>query len=54
MLHTKIVDTKKEKILTSNAEKFIKDSKFKRHKFYINVIDEQDVINEQARKLPRN
>ena len=28
MLHTKIVDTKKEKILTSNAEKFIKDSKF--------------------------
>ena len=27
MLHTKIVDTKKEKILTSNAEKFIKDSK---------------------------
>ena len=28
MLHTKIVDSKKEKILTSNAEKFIKDSKF--------------------------
>ena len=28
MLHTKIVDTKKEKILNSNAEKFIKDSKF--------------------------
>ena len=28
MLHTKIVDTKKEKILTTNAEKFIKDSKF--------------------------
>ena len=26
MLHTKIVDTKKEKILTSNAEKFIKGS----------------------------
>ena len=28
MLHTKIVDSKKEKILHSNAEKFIKDSKF--------------------------
>ena len=28
MLHTKIVDSKKEKILTSNAEKFIKNSKF--------------------------
>ena len=28
MLHTKIVDSKKEKILISNAEKFIKDSKF--------------------------
>ena len=28
MLHAKIVDSKKEKILTSNAEKFIKDSKF--------------------------
>ena len=28
MLHTKIVDSKKEKILTSSAEKFIKDSKF--------------------------
>ena len=28
MLHTKIVDYKKEKILISNAEKFIKDSKF--------------------------
>ena len=27
MLHTKIVDTKKEKILTLNAEKFIKDSR---------------------------
>ena len=25
MLHTKIVDSKKEKILISNAEKFIKD-----------------------------
>ena len=39
---------------------FIRDSKFKRHKFYINVkkeqdlINEQDVINKQARKLPRN
>ena len=28
MLHTKIVDSQKEKILTSKAEKFIKDSKF--------------------------
>ena len=28
MLHTRIVDSKKEKILTSNAEKFIKDSRF--------------------------
>ena len=28
MLHTKIVDSKKEKILTLNAEKFIKNSKF--------------------------
>ena len=28
MLHTRIVDSKKDKILTSNAEKFIKDSKF--------------------------
>ena len=28
MLHTKIIDSKKDKILTSNAEKFIKDSKF--------------------------
>ena len=28
MLHTKIVDTKKEKILILNAEKFIKNSKF--------------------------
>ena len=28
MLHTKIVDLKKEKILISNAEKFIKNNKF--------------------------
>ena len=28
MLHTKIVDSKKEKILTLNAENFIKDSKY--------------------------
>ncbi len=28
MLHTKIVDTKKEKILSSNAEKFNKASPF--------------------------
>ena len=28
MLHAIIVDYKKEKILTSNAEEFIKDSKF--------------------------
>ena len=28
MLHIKIVDSKKEKILNSNAEKFIKNSKF--------------------------
>ena len=28
MLHTKIVDVKKEKILSSNAEKFIQNSNF--------------------------
>ena len=28
MLHTKIIESKKEKILNSNAEKFIKNSKF--------------------------
>ena len=28
MLHTKIVDSNKEKLLVSNAERFVKDSKF--------------------------
>ena len=48
MLHTKIVDTKKEKILTSNAEKFIKDSKFGASIYFLgtvrNVNDNKTVI----------
>ncbi len=38
MLHTKIVDFKKEKILTSNAEKFIKDSKFGASIYFLGTV----------------
>ena len=38
MLHTKIVDSIKEKILTSNAEKFIKDSKFGASIYFLGTI----------------
>ena len=38
MLHTKIVDTKKEKILTSNAEKFLKDSKFGASIYFLGTV----------------
>jgi molybdopterin synthase catalytic subunit len=48
MLHTKIVDYKKEKILTSNAEKFIKDSKFGASIYFLgtvrNINDNKKVI----------
>ena len=48
MLHTKIVDSKKEKILTSNAEKFIKDSKFGASIYFLgtvrNINDNKKVI----------
>ena len=38
MLHTKIVDTKKEKILYSNAEKFIKESKFGASIYFLGTV----------------
>ena len=38
MLHTKIVDSKKEKILHSNAEKFIKDSKFVASIYFLGTV----------------
>ena len=38
MLHTKIVDSTKEKILTSNAEKFIKDSKFGASIYFLGTV----------------
>ena len=38
MLHTKIVHSKKEKILTSNAEKFIKDSKFGASIYFLGTV----------------
>ena len=38
MLHTKIVDSKKEKILTSKAEKFIKDSKFGASIYFLGTV----------------
>ena len=38
MLHTKIVDSKKEKILTSNAEKFIKDSNFGASIYFLGTV----------------
>ena len=48
MLHTKIIDSKKDKILTSNAEKFIKDSKFGASIYFLgtvrNINDNKAVI----------
>ena len=38
MLHTKIVDSKKDKIITSNAEKFIKDSKFGASIYFLGTV----------------
>jgi|TARA_B100001093_G_scaffold210822_1_gene202387 molybdopterin synthase catalytic subunit len=38
MLHTKIIDSKKEKILISNAEKFIKDSKFGASIYFLGTV----------------
>jgi len=38
MLHTKIVDFKKEKILISNAEKFIKNNKFGASIFFLGTV----------------
>ena len=38
MLHTKIVDSKKNKILTSNAEKFIKNSKFGASIYFLGTV----------------
>ena len=38
MLHTKIVDSKKEKILTLSAEKFIKDSKFGASIYFLGTV----------------
>ena len=38
MLKTKIVETKKEKILYSNAEKFIKDSKFGASIYFLGTV----------------
>jgi len=38
MLHTKIIDSKKEKILHSNAEKFIKDSKFGASIYFLGTV----------------
>ena len=38
MLHTRIVDSKKDKILTSNAEKFIKDSKFGASIYFLGTV----------------
>ena len=38
MLHTKIIDSKKEKILTSNAEKFIKDYKFGASIYFLGTV----------------
>ena len=38
MLHTKMVDSNKEKILTSNAEKFIKDSKFGASIYFLGTV----------------
>ena len=38
MLYTKIIDSKKEKILSSNAEKFIKDSKFGASIYFLGTV----------------
>ena len=38
MLYSKIVDSKKEKILISNAEKFIKDSKFGASIYFLGTV----------------
>ena len=38
MLHTKIADSKIEKILTTNAEKFIKDSKFGASIYFLGTV----------------
>ena len=38
MLHTRIVDSKKDKILTSNAEKFIKDSRFGASIYFLGTV----------------
>ena len=38
MLHTKIVDSEKEKILTSNAENFIKNSKFGASIYFLGTV----------------
>jgi molybdopterin synthase catalytic subunit len=38
MLHTKIIDSKKEKIITSNAEKFIKDTKFGASIYFLGTV----------------
>ena len=38
MLHTKIVDAKKEKIVISSAEKFIKDSKFGASIYFLGTV----------------
>ena len=38
MLHTKIVDSKKESILISNAEKFIKDSTFGASIYFLGTV----------------
>ena len=38
MLHTKIVESKKDKILVSNAEHFIKDSKFGASIYFLGTV----------------
>ena len=38
MLHTKILDSKKEKILVSNAEKFINNSKFGASIYFLGTV----------------
>ena len=38
MLHKKIIDSKNERILTSNAEKFIKDSKFGASIYFLGTV----------------
>ena len=38
MLHTKIVDSNKEKLLVSNAERFVKDSKFGASIYFLGTV----------------